>query len=251
MPSRPHPTASRPVALRPAADAQAPKYYQVRTGIEEILDQLDEGDTVPPERTLSERFAVSRETVRQALHDLLLEGRVTRRGRGTVVASPKLVQPLSLRSYTEGAREQGREPGRLLVRFDEVAADEALSAGLDVEPGSAVLQLERVLLADGERLGLETTYLPVHRFGAFVESFDPETSLYAAIRATGVTFAVAEERIETILAAPREARLLETTTAMPMILLHRRSLDTDGRPIEMVRSLYRGDRIAFQALLRE
>lgn len=38
---------------------------------------------------------------------------------------------------------------------------------------------------------------------------------------------------------------------MPMLLLHRRSLDQAGSPIECVRSLYRGDRIAFETLLRE
>lgn len=36
---------------------------------------------------------------------------------------------------------------------------------------------------------------------------------------------------------------------MPMLLMHRRSVDTDGGPIEMVRGLYRGDRIAFETLL--
>ena len=60
-----------------------------------------------------------------------------------------------------------------------------------------------------------------------------------------------EERIETVLATPREAELLETTTAMPMLRLNRRSLDTDEHPIEVVRSLYRGDRVAFEALLTD
>ncbi|HYZ68912.1 MAG TPA: UTRA domain-containing protein, partial [Mycobacterium sp.] len=46
-----------------------------------------------------------------------------------------------------------------------------------------------------------------------------------------------------------EAALLESTTAMPMLLLNRRSLDVDGRPIELVRALYRGDRIAFETHL--
>lgn len=36
-----------------------------------------------------------------------------------------------------------------------------------------------------------------------------------------------------------------------MILLHRRTVDADGRAIERVRALYRGDRIAFEAQLRE
>jgi len=226
-----------------------PKPYVVRTGLDEILEALHEGDAVPPERELAVRFGVARETVRQALHELLVEGRIERRGRGTVVAAPKLVQPLSLRSYTEGAAERGRVPGRLLVSWEDIEAGPELAAALAIAPGSTVMQLERVLLADGRRIGLESTYLAARRFGALRTTFDPTTSLYAAIRATGVVFGSATERIETALAAPREASLLDTTTAMPMLLLHRRSLDTDGAPIETVRALYRGDRIAFETSL--
>lgn len=225
------------------------KPYAIRTALDEILDGLVEGDPFPPERELAARFGVARETVRQALHELLVEGRIERRGRGTVVSKPKLVQPLSLKSYTEGALKMGRKPGRLLVTWEDVEATPDLTAALDVADGAAVMHLERVLLADGQRIGLESTYLPKHRFGAFTETFDPTTSLYAAVRATGVEFGSAVERVETVLASPREAGLLESTTAMPMLRLHRRSLDTDGRPIEVVRSLYRGDRVAFEALL--
>ena len=225
------------------------KPYAIRTALDEILDGLVEGDAFPPERELAARFGVARETVRQALHELLVEGRIERRGRGTVVSKPKLVQPLSLKSYTEGALKMGRKPGRLLITWEDVEATPDLTAALDVTDGAAVMHLERVLLADGQRIGLESTYLPKHRFGAFTETFDPTTSLYAAVRATGVEFGSAVERVETVLASPREAGLLESTTAMPMLRLHRRSVDTDGRPIEVVRSLYRGDRVAFEALL--
>jgi len=225
------------------------KPYAIRTALTEVLDGLTEGDPFPPERELAARFGVARETVRQAVHELLVEGLVERRGRGTVVSKPKLVQPLSLRSYTEGALKMGRKPGRILVTWEDVEPTPELAAALDVAAGDAVMHLERVLLADDQRIGLESTYLPRHRFGSFTETFDPTTSLYAAIRATGVTFGRAVERVETVLASPREAGLLESTTAMPMLRLHRRSVDTDGRPVEVVRSLYRGDRVAFEALL--
>jgi GntR family transcriptional regulator len=98
---------------------------------------------------------------------------------------------------------------------------------------------------------LESTYLPKVRFGVLADTFDATTSLYAAIRATGVVFGSAVERIETVLPSPRQAALLESTTAMPMLLLDRRSLDTGGRPIEVVRALYRGDRVAFEAALTD
>jgi GntR family transcriptional regulator len=145
----------------------------------------------------------------------------------------------------------GRKPGRILVTWEDVEAAADLAEALEVTEGAAVMHLERLLLADGLIIGLESTYLPVHRFGDFTETFDPTTSLYAAIRATGVQFGSAIERIETALASPREAGLLESTTAMPMLRLHRRSLDTEDRPIEVVRSLYRGDRVAFEAMLND
>lgn len=228
-----------------------PKSYRVRTEIEAILAESHEGDSVPSERDLAVRFGVARETVRQALRDLLVEGRIRRQGRGTVVSRPKMVQPLSLRSYTEGAISYGRVPGRLLVGWDDVPADADVSRDLGVPVGTSVMHLERVLLADGERIGLESTFLPRHRFADLRTHCDPTTSLYAAIRATGVVFGRATERIETVLASPREAALLECTTALPLLLLHRRSVDTDGTPIERVRALYRGDRIAFEAHLGE
>ncbi|RDI65014.1 GntR family transcriptional regulator [Nocardia pseudobrasiliensis] len=226
-----------------------PKAYRVRTQIERIIDELAEGDPVPSERELASRFEVARETVRQALRDLLVEGRIRRQGRGTVVSRPKMVQPLSLRSYTEAALSLGRKPGRVLVGWEDVAADSETADALDLEPGAQVMHLERILLADGEKIGLESTFLPLDRFGRLRDTYDPTTSLYAALRAAGVDFGSARERIQTVLASPREAALLECTTALPMILLHRRTLDIEDRPVERVRSLYRGDRIAFEAQL--
>lgn len=227
------------------------KPHAIRTELDDLLDDLLEGDPFPPERELATRFGVARETVRQALHELLVEGRIERRGRGTVVSKPKLIQPLSLKSYTEGALRMGRKPGRLLVTWEDVDAGEDLAEALEITAGEQAMHLERVLLADGQRIGLESTYLAIERFGEFRETFDPTTSLYAAVRATGVHFGSAVERIETVLASPREAGLLESTTAMPMLRLHRRSLDTEGRPIEVVRALYRGDRVAFEATLTD
>ncbi|GAB5896693.1 GntR family transcriptional regulator [Mycolicibacterium mageritense] len=226
-----------------------PKPYLIRTALDAMLADLAEGDPVPAERELAVRFGVARETVRQALHELLVAGRIERRGRGTVVSRPKLTQPLSLKSYTEGAVAMGRTPGRLLVTWETIDATTELASALDVSIGDAVMHLERVLLADDQRIGLESTYLPSARFGGLKTTFDPVTSLYAAIRAGGVEFGSATERIETALASPREAALLESTTAMPMLLLNRRSLDTEGVPIEVVRALYRGDRVAFETLL--
>jgi GntR family transcriptional regulator len=96
---------------------------------------------------------------------------------------------------------------------------------------------------------LESTYLSVERFPLLAEEFDPTTSLYAHLRGGGVVFADADERIETVLASPREVQLVGTSPALPMLLLNRITRDREGRPVECVRSLYRGDRFSFTAHL--
>ncbi|MBT2472522.1 GntR family transcriptional regulator [Streptomyces sp. ISL-66] len=228
-----------------------PKYYAVKARIAGLLDELGEGGLLPTERDLAEQCEVSRETVRQALRELLLEGRLRRSGRGTVVAGPKLEQPLSLASYTEGVRRQGRAPGRHLIGLERFPCPADVATGIGADPGEPVWHLERVLLADDERVGLESTYIRVARAPRLDVDFQPDSSFYAYLHdSLGISFGEADEKLETVLATPREALLIGTPPALPMLLIHRFSRDRDGRPLERVRSLYRGDRFSFTTRLR-
>lgn len=226
------------------------KAYQVRAALLGMVDSLAEEQPIPGERQLAEELSVSRATVRQAVRDLLLEGRLTRRGRHTVAAGPKLVQPLALSSYTEGIRSQGKRPGRIVVGVNVLSAGAATAVALGLGAGDSLVHLERILLADDERVGLESTYLPHSRFPGLLSDFVPAESLYAYFRLQGVVLAEAEERIETVLPAPREAQLIGISPSLPMLLLNRTSRDEDGVPVERVRALYRGDRFSFTTRLR-
>lgn len=229
-----------------------PLHFAVKTRLVELLERLGEGAALPPERTLAKEFGVSRWTMRQAIRELIADGRLrARQGQGTFVATPKLIQPLALVSYTEALRAQGQEPSRDLVAFEQIEADESLAEQLGIAVGDPVHLLERVLLADGQPIGLETTYMSVARFPTLRDVLKPEGSLYRCLTdELGVRFGEGEELVETVIATPREADLLKATQSLPMLLLHRTSRDTDGRPIEAVRSLYRGDRVGFRATLR-
>ncbi|MFI5714562.1 GntR family transcriptional regulator [Nocardia sp. NPDC051750] len=230
------------------AEPRVLKHQIVRARIEELLDGLAEGATVPSERDLAVRFDVARETVRQALRELLVAGRIERQGKTTLVAGPKLVLPLALGSYTEAARAGGRSATRILVGWSRLTADAELAGQLDIEPGDPVVQLERVLTTDGVRLGLETTRLPAYRYPGLIDTFDYTQSLYAEIAGRGIAFAKSVDSIETTLPDAREAALLTVDTRTPMFLLKRVSYDTAGIPIEHRRSLYRGDRMTFTAI---
>ncbi|WP_199549513.1 GntR family transcriptional regulator [Streptomyces sp. N35] len=247
-PNDQHPGA--PVRAGIPEHGRIPKYYAVKARIGELVEGLSEGQPLPAERDLALRYEVARETVRQALRELVLEGRLRRAGRGTVAAGPKLEQPLALASYTEGVRRQGRRPGRTLISLDRFPCPETLARELGAQRGEPVWHLERVLLADEERVGLESTYVTVARVPRLDRDFEPDSSFYAYLREElGIGFGAAEERIETVLATPREALLIGTPPALPMLLIHRISRDADGERLERVRTLFRGDRFSFTAQL--
>jgi GntR family transcriptional regulator len=81
---------------------------------------------VSTERELALRMTTVRTTVRQALSELVVEGRLVRRqGSGTYVPEPKITWPLDLASFTEQVRTSGAagavvEFGRTWFRGDRV-----------------------------------------------------------------------------------------------------------------------------------
>lgn len=230
---------------------QYPKYYVVKGYLAEMLARLGPGEPLPAERALAEAFSTSRTTIRQALQELTIEGRLVRlQGRGTFASLPKMAQPLQLTSYTEDMRRQGLASRSKLLSVGSVRADEELARRLDVHPRAKVLRVERLRMASDEPMAIETTHLDGSRFPGLAKRLEGSVSLYALLATEyDVHLAQAEETIETVPAPPKEAELLETTVGYPMLLLSRHSRDTSGRPVEFALSFYRGDRYKFVAQL--
>ena len=225
-------------------DARVPKYYQVKRQVLDLTRAMAPGTPVPPERELAQRYVTSRTTVRQALAELVIEGRLLRmQGKGTFVAMPKVAQMLELSSYTEGMRAQGLHPQTNILDTSYIGADDELAALLAVRPGSRVLRIHRLRLADGEPMSVDASHLSARRFPGLRRSLERHPSLYEALSTDyGVEIAEAQETIETGLADPRDARLLGVDVGMPLLLLSRHSFDAAGTPVEWAQSRYRGDR---------
>lgn len=228
-----------------------PKYWSLKQHLLDLLESMPAGSPIPTERSLAGDFHVSRTTVRQALADLTAEGRLHRvQGKGTFAAEPKMAQRLQLSSYTEDMRAQGREPSSQLLEIEEIVAEGDLPKLLGVRTGAKVLKLRRLRLADDEPMALETTHLPLARFRGIRKQIAQGGSLYEALRERyGVRLERAEETIETSLAGPQEAELLGADVGMPVLLLSRQTFASDGKPVEFVRSIYRGDRYKFVTTL--
>ena len=226
-----------------------PKYWGLKRHLLDLLSSMPPGSPIPTERSLAAEFDVSRTTVRQALAELTVEGRLLRvQGKGTFAAEPKVAQRLQLSSYTEDMRAQGREPSSRLIEISEDPADIDLARLLNIRAGAKVLRMHRLRLADNEPMAIETTHLPLSRFRGLRRYVSSGGSLYQVLRERfGVEMGHAEETIETALASPEEAELLGADVGLPMLLLSRHSFDSTGNPVEWVRSVYRGDRYKFVA----
>lgn len=109
-----------------------------------------------------ERFSVSRTTVRKAIENLVARGLVEiRRGKGTFVAQPKIIQELAeLTGFVEDMQALGRSPTAQLLDKQIVAADADVARQLAVPSGSLVMRIQRVRLADGIAMSFDETYLP-------------------------------------------------------------------------------------------
>lgn len=227
-----------------------PMYYQI---MRQLLEKIQGGEfavdsALPPERELAEMYRVSRMTVRQAIIELVNEGILVRRkGIGTFVTLPKLEQALSrLTSFTEDMAQRGMLAGSQVISFAEIVPEPAIRKTLALEGGTTAYECVRLRLADNEPMALETTTLPTWLCLGLSRQDLENQSLYRLLTERwGVRFDYATQSIEPACASPHEANLLHVPTGTPLLLMHRTTYNQDGRAIEHVKSLYRGDRYKF------
>ena len=121
---------------------------QVRQGLLDdlVAGRLSQGDKLPNENEIGERFGVSRATVREAVLGLLEAGYLTRRhGSGTYVTkAPRSRHALDTTvSYTAMIRDAGHEPGETVIRKGVRAASELEHTLLGLDDGESVMELEQ------------------------------------------------------------------------------------------------------------
>jgi GntR family transcriptional regulator len=234
---------------RPAA--REPKYYTVKRHLLTSIEALEPGSLVATERELAAELGTSRTTVRQALVELVAEGRLVRRqGSGTYVAEAKMTWPQDLSSFTEQAEANGLVPSSRLLASARIRADDDVASMLNVSRGAPVYCVERLRLGDEQPIAVESSWLSAQRFPRLGIVMRKAGSLHAVLASDyGVRLRKGEESIETVPASPEHAALLQTDTGSPLLVVKRRSFDAERTPVEWSTSWFRGDRITLVASL--
>jgi GntR family transcriptional regulator len=231
-----------------------PKYIQIQESLTNWIEcgDIQAGDMIPSERELSEKFNVSRMTVRQAISTLVSYGTLRRvQGLGTFVAEPKNEYDIGLLvSFTESALRGGLKPSGKLLEFEQIFADEKLARTLQINLGQKVHRLVRVRYGNNEPMVLERCYFPFARCPG-IEGFDLENqSIYHIWREEyGIVFGKMRQTLEPVMANEFEAQALEVPVNFPLMLVERVSYDVNGLPVEYARDVHRGDKSRFVAEL--
>ena len=222
-----------------------PKYYTVKRHLLEFIGALEPGSAVPTERELATELQTSRTTVRQALGELVVEGRLVRRqGSGTFVAEPKIAWPLYLASFTEQVQASGFKPSAKVLATQRIAAGSEVAGQLHVPPRAPVYRIERLRLADAFPIAVETSWLPAERFPGLTRLIRAHGSLHAILADQYATsLRTGDEWIETAPATPREAKPLRVDVGTPMLIVSRQNFDSEGLPVELGRTWFRSDRV--------
>ncbi len=207
---------------------------------------LATGDRLPTEQDLSERFAVNRHTVRQAVASLAEAGLVeSRRGSGTfVTGSPVVVHRIGVRtrlssSLSGSARSSS---GRVLASATEPAPPEVVEQ-LRMTGGIGV-RVESLRTVDGRPLSVGTHWFDAGRLPDIAAALRRTGSVTAALRANGIEdYVRASTAITARHATAVEAGDLELEPGGIVVVA--RALDAlpDGTPLQYAITRFAAGRV--------
>lgn len=225
-----------------------PLYYQLKMIIDAEIKQgsYPPGALIPTEEELIARFGISRTTVRQAITELVQEGKLYRiKSKGTFVAQGKLNQDFIVRleSFNDQMEKLGKTPSTEVLDFKLGIAPLNVSEALQLDPNESIIFLQRKRFADDSPIVVLKTYLPT-RLCSFVmqHNFTVE-SLYKVLEEHDPAYKVHHvRRVAEALKAPQAiAKHLKIKTGDPVLFFTSTGYTAAGVPIEYSRAYYRGD----------
>ncbi|WP_181995534.1 GntR family transcriptional regulator [Clostridium sp. AM58-1XD] len=220
--------------------------YQILDDI--IKDKYSVGDLIPTQNELSERFHVSRATIREAVKELIRRGVLKAvKGKGTfVITKPGEITKDNRLDGFSGLRFRniGREVHSKVIVIEEIPADKKLSNKLIVPQGDLITHIRRVRYVDLIPLCVDDAYLASRYLkGIDFHKEDLVTgSLYKILeKKADIYFDFVEEKYRAVSCPEELADYLEISHGEPVLAIERISCDEFGKPIEYCENYERSD----------
>lgn len=234
-------------------DTPIPLYYQIKKIILEEIEKgaVKPGEAIPTEMEFCELYGISRTTIRQAVSELVAEGRLYRKkSKGTFVAPPKIPQVQTdlshmYTSYMQDVQNLSMIPAMKVISVEVVPADERVSAGLLIQEGEKVICVKRKQMADNLMTSYIESYLvyPLCDQALEQDKFDRFSMYQILSEKEETTIGQVVRRISAYSADGTDAKLLEVKkgTAISLVVNQGFSVKT-ARPIIYEFVKYIGDK---------
>lgn len=210
------------------------------------------GDMIPSERELSERYSISRVTVRRAIVDLVDRGvLVKRQGKGTFVNTGHLerqiTQTAELLTFVEMCRNAGKMPGTHVLGVDRVKADAQDACFLGLPEGCELLRVRRIRTADHVPVMFECSLFPVEGFEFLSEEVMRQPSILSLVedKAGRKVGGHAQCSLRIVKATSEMGRYLSVPTGEPLFLETVNFIDEDGLPLFVAKDYVVGSLMVF------
>jgi GntR family transcriptional regulator len=235
-------------------NAQAlPLYHQVagilRQRIEDGIYPV--GGKLLSEDELATEFEVSRATIRQAVGELVIEGLVVRKqGRGTYVEArdPSVLQQRFRGSLGDLINESARAKTRNVDVAHDVPIPVHIAEALQLDGPTGTI-VKRTRIMDGQPFALTITYLPSDLGKAITPAGLRKKALMEMLMDSGIGLSSASQSIRAQLADLDVCSQIDVELGAAVLFVERIVHDMAGRPVEYVRSWYRGDRYEYAVTL--
>lgn len=228
-----------------------PLYFQFKNILISMMKdgKLQPGDMIPTEFELCDIFGISRTTVRQALTELVNEGKFYRvKGRGTFVAQDKINQDFIKRieSFKAEMERKGYTPTSKVLNFEVIEAPIEVAVALNLPVNSDIISLKRLRFADDEPIVITQTFLP-YTLCKNVLDYDMSTYSLYKILSKNINTKINKvvRNIEAVIPTREDCDLLEITKTTAIQVFHYIGYNKFDSPIEYTISRYRGDKNVF------
>ncbi|MDQ0363175.1 GntR family transcriptional regulator [Breznakia pachnodae] len=162
-----------------------PIYYKLAKKIEENIEKgiWRKGEPIPSERELIKIYNVSRITVRNAIDELVKQGKLEKiQGKGTFVLGKSIVQNLgNLYSFTREMEKQGKISSTKVLNISIMKASLKLALHLGIKENDEVIYIERLRCADKEPIMIDRSYFSKEKFGFLLDIDLTKKSLYKTL----------------------------------------------------------------------
>jgi GntR family transcriptional regulator len=232
-------------------DSSTPLYFQLKQILLETIREqnLSPGDRLPTEEQLQKRYNLSRTTVRRALHELELEGRVKRvRRRGTIVSEPQIIHrpELSYHPFNEYLATNSSLGWKVLFA-GKVAAPPEVAKRLQIAPGTETFHLKRLHLVVDEIIGYHEAYVSPHFDEAIEESQMTESGTLQYLDGGGhLEGSLADRVIQAVAADEQLSSLMKIEIGVPLLKVNRLVYNQEEKPIEDLIAYFRGDHFVYR-----